>query len=248
MNQFRTSIGIATLCLIGVAAPVSLADLVEAPAIDMSMSGGEGTGWWGHEFSTAEYGSTSGSGSIFNYAGSTSWDECDVSWWHELEVDPGLGFGFSVTNNLSFTETFTLTADVRVPGWSNGTMMGASISGSLTDTNFNGTALLLGAPDGLLTTYLDESSQLTVGQNVTAGVDFIAGSAAFGPYTAGLGSSGPSLEGPQVTDGYLSIDISFTLSPGDTATFTGAFVVTYVPAPGGLLLTGLLAFGRRRRR
>lgn len=249
MNRTNKYVAIPAASLIGLfLTSAVVADLAEAPVINMSMSGGHGSGWWGYDFNTSNYGNVDGNGNIFNYVGETFWNECDVSWWHELEVDPGLGFGFNVTNNLSVTETFTLSTEVLVPGWNNGTLLGASISGSLTDTNFNGDAQLSGSQDGLLSAYLDETQQLLLGQDVSANVDIIAGSTAFGPYMAGLGTSGPFLDGPLSTDGLLRIDISFTLSPGDTVTFTGAYVVAYVPGPGGLLIfAGLLATKRRRR-
>jgi len=226
----------------------AIADLDEAPVISMSVSGDGQDDWWGYDFDTSEFGETSGSGSFFEYEGQTTWDECDVDWWHDLEVDPGLGFGFSVTNNQSFTENFSLVAEVTVPGWSDGTLLGASLSGSLTDTNFDGNATLAGEPSGLLSALLDGFVQLEVGQDVNASVDIIGGSTSLGNYQEGLGPDGPTIVGPQVTNGVLRIEIDFALSAGDTASFTGGYVVGYVPAPGALALMGLAGLTGRRRR
>lgn len=223
----------------------SVADLELAPNIAMTMQNTSANDWWGYQFDTDSYGDTTGSGNFFQYTGETAWTECDVSWWHDLEVDPGLGFGFSVTNNLSYTESFQLTAEVTVPGWNDGTFIGASIGGSVSDSNFDGNAELVGRSDGLLTTLLDDMAELEVGQNVSATTGF-AGTTNFGPFSLGLSDIGPTIAGPNATNGVLSIEINFTLTPGDTAVFSGAYVVEYVPGPAGVF--ALLGLGGMRRR
>ena len=223
-----------------------IADLDQAPIINMSVQNTNPDDWWGYDFDSSEFGETSGSGDNFSYVGETSWDECDVDWWHDLEVDPVLGFGFNVTNNLSYAETFNLVAEVSVPGWSDGTLLGASVGGSLTDTNFDGSASLVGQSSGLMSALLDGFLQLEVGQDVNASVDVVGGTTTFGPYQEGLGSDG-RVVGPQVTNGVLRIELDFTLSAGDTASFTGGYIVDYVPAPGAIFaLAGTAALRRRR--
>ena len=242
------SLCVVSLATLTVGIPSALADLDQAPVIAMSVQNVGSGEWWGYDFNTSEFGDTSGEGDYFTYSGETSWTECDVNWEHDLEVDPGLGFGFTVTNNLTFTETFNLVAEVSVPGWSDGTLLGASVGGSVTDTNFDGSALLLGQSTGLLSAILDGSLQLEVGEDVVTSVDVLGGTSSFGPYQEGLGPDGADIIGPQVTDGVLRIELDFTLSAGDTASFSGGYVVEYVPAPGGLFaLVGAAAFRRRRR-
>lgn len=246
-NDFPRSCSLLALPAALAITAIAHADLTEAPVISMSIANNDPDQWWGYDFDSADYGETTGQGSYFEYGGSTTWDECDISWWHDLEVDPALGFGFSVTNNLTWTETYTLVAEVTVPGWTDGTLLGASVSGSVADTNFDGSATMTGRADGLLSALLDGNVELEVGQNVTASVDTLGGSAAFGPFSEGLSGSGATIVGPTVTNGVLRIELDFTLTAGDTATFSGGYLVEYVPAPAGLFALAGLAGLRRRR-
>ena len=136
--------------------------------------------------------------------------------------------------------------DVQVPGWSNGTLQGASIGGSVSDTNFDGTASLTSS-QFLMNTFLDGTSQIELGGGLDVLVSQIAGTATFGPFITGLSGGSATIIGPQSTQGNLAIQIDFTLSAGDTASFSGGYLVDYVPAPAGLLaLNGLILVRRRR--
>lgn len=217
------------------------ADVDVAPVVGMSVSGGSGWSYW----LDSDVDGATGFDAETNhhlYEGGALWAECDVWWDHWVEVDPGLGFGFTVTNNLDVVEEFTLVALVEVPGWSRGTLINASLGGSVTDSNFDGFAELAGSSDGLLTTFLDGTKQLDVGPGITATVRNYGGTSGIGIYNT------PVVAGPGSTDGLLEVELSFTLTPGDTAALSGAFVVNYVPAPGALLAFAGFGVARRRRR
>ena len=222
-----------------ISTPHAHADLDEAPMVGMTVSGGSGWSYWAGNDDGWVANPEPG---IFEYGGELSWAECDFSWENELEVDPGLGFGLSITNTQSFTETFSVVLDVQVPGWSNGTLQGASIGGSVSDTNFDGTALTSSVPDTF-----DGTSQIELGVWLDVLVSQFAGTDTFGPFSTGLSGGSATIIGPQSTQGNLAIQIDFTLSAGDTASFSGGYLVDYVPAPAGLLALSGLVLARRRR-
>ena len=226
-----------------ISTPHAHADLDEAPVVGMTVSGGSGWSYWAGNDDGWVANPEPG---IFEYGGELSWAECDFSWENELEVDPGLGFGLSITNTQSFTETFSVVLDVQVPGWSNGTLQGASIGGSVSDTNFDGTASLTSS-QFLMNTFLDGTSQIELGGGLDVLVSQFAGTDTFGPFSTGLSGGSATIIGPQSTQGNLAIQIDFTLSAGDTASFSGGYLVDYVPAPAGLLALSGLVLARRRR-
>lgn len=53
--------------------------------------------------------------------------------------------------------------------------------------------------------------------------------------SANFGTPIPSLPGPGVTSD-IGITLKFTLTPGDSASFTGVFVVNPVPEPASMML------------
>jgi hypothetical protein len=65
---------------------------------------------------------------------------------------------------------------------------------------------------------------------------------------AAFGTPIPSQPGPAAL-ATIGITIDFTLTPGDSATFTSVFVVESIPEPGtGLMVgLGLIALAARRR-
>ncbi|MEE2682158.1 MAG: hypothetical protein VX641_07280 [Planctomycetota bacterium] len=233
------------LCAGSVCSLSTHADLAEAPPMGMTISGASGWSYW--------VGNDDGwvgnpAPELFEYAGDATWDECWFAWENEVEVDPGLGFGLTITNTQSFTETFNIIVDVAVPGWSDGTLQGASIGGSVTDTSFDGSASLVAADPSLMGAFLDGTRQINLGKGLDLSVDILGGTSTFGPFNEGLSGSAATIVGPSTTDGFLSIAIDFTLTPGDTASFTGGYLVEYVPSPAAILVLGGLGVARRRRR
>ena len=234
----------ATLCAVSVCSVPAHADLTEAPQLGMTISGASGWSYWlGNENGWVE----NTAPDLFEYGGDATWDECWFAWENEVEVDPGLGFGLTITNTQSFTETFSIVLDVAVPGWSDGTLQGASIGGSVSDTNFDGNASLMAADPSLMGAFLDGNRQIDLGSGLDVSVDILGGTSTFGPFSKGLSGGAATIVGPSTTDGLLSIEIDFTLSAGDTASFSGGYLVEYVPSPAAILALGGLGAFRRRR-
>lgn len=148
------------------------------------------------------------------------------------DMDPYVTGGFSVTNGTASTLTYTMifTAPIA-PAITPSTLAGGSMSGSFTadptaatvTTTLN-TPLYWGMIDGtpVLAIYNDPMSWNAVAY---ASGDILA-----------VNVLPPSVLGPAALNN-ISIQFKFTLTPGDTATMNGAFVV--VPEPATLMLLGL---------
>jgi hypothetical protein len=99
------------------------------------------------------------------------------------------------------------------------------------------------APTAIYTALINGSSVQTLlndPQNYTAG--------AFGSQTFGPASFGPTSLGIVATS-TIGIQVKFTLSPGDLASYTSVFTVVPEPATLAMIIAGLAGvahFGRRR--
>jgi hypothetical protein len=146
-----------------------------------------------------------------------------------------LGFSFDITNTSNTTQIYTLTSAIAVDAMPAGCLLGASIGGSVTDANFDGSASLTSAFGNPL---------------FWGGLDFAApfagGTASVGPESIGL--PGPSAPGAAFGAGYQSIALRFALSAGDRASFSGVFVLQPVPAPAALAMFAIAGLGTNRRR
>jgi len=217
---------------------------------------------------TIEVGTASGGNSLFNpsdlgsswgnpngtfgFTGSTSNPGTGAGGWGLgwnllVNPDPFIIANLVVTNNSLMTETFELTVTMPIGmAFPFGTLIGGSVTGSLTDLNGNGATLGSVAGDSLYTALLDGVAVATLLDgpfSVSAGnfESQIVGPASFGEPI-------PSEIGPAVMN-TMAIRLRFTLSAGDAASFTSIFVVEDIPAPGVLALFVLAgAAGRRRRR
>ncbi|MDI9402721.1 MAG: hypothetical protein QM516_02510 [Limnohabitans sp.] len=177
---------------------------------------------------------------------------------YRVEVLPSgqsvLGFSFDVVNTTGATQLYTLTSAIAVAGMPNGCLLGASIGGSVSDANFDGTATLTSAfGNPLFWGGIDfggpSQQQLATLINApfTISAPFIGGTASVGP--ASIGLPGPSAPGSGFAGGFQSIALRFALTAGDRASFSGVFVLQPVPAPSALaLLTASALIAKRRRR
>jgi len=159
-----------------------------------------------------------------------------------FNADPFVLLALGVINGSASPQTFNFTAVVPVAPVGPGLTLNGSISGSLTDGAADGASLVdTGAPiyaaiiDGApVRTLLDPPQAFSTTTSTTFGP------AAFGPEVF-AGSAGA----------FIAMQIQFTLSPGDAASFSSVFDVVPVPEPGTLMLVasgiaGIAARGRRR--
>jgi hypothetical protein len=146
---------------------------------------------------------------------------------------------YVVTNNSLVTTTFLITAN-EIANISGPTLMTGSVQGTVTDLNGDGAFVGVPASGFMYTALID-------GVSAGAGMQLMNAPFAAGQFLSGTG--GPEFSGivvgPQV-NATIGIMLEFTLSPGDSASFTSIFTV--IPGPGVLAgMAGLVALGRRRR-
>lgn len=162
-----------------------------------------------------------------------------------FDQDPFVALTLGVVNTAATVQTFIFLAAVPVAPLGPGLILNGFIEGGVEDlTPENGTDASLVVPDPgapLYAAIIDGPpvrSLLDPPQAFSTGTTPNFGPTAFGP--EGFGGSATT---------FIALQIQFTLSPGDRATFHSAFDV--VPEPGTLMLlasgiAGIAVRGRRR--
>ncbi len=242
-----------------VLAPAALA--IALPTIDVEV------GPVGNLMSVNESTLASNSASVVqNVDGSVTFMNGSITWpgvwewdWTNLTVDtdPAVSSVFGFTNLGASPMTFIVTVDLPIAPIPVGTLIGGSMSGSVTDANVNGlggvstvspAALYTGRIDG---TNLVGLAELHPDPYSTPAFGFAGDSSSIAPVSFGL--PGPTVPGPAVTTS-IGIQNEFSLSPGDIASMTNVFIVQPVPEPSSLVLgmlgaaalAWIVARGRRR--
>ena len=169
-----------------------------------------------------------------------------LSWDVTVKEDPFIDAVFAVTNNTDQIRTYQIVFTLPIaPAITGSSLAGASVIGNLTVDGDGGTlghsgnaamftALLDGVPYATLLDF-DSSVTLAFGSGSTGGQSF--------------GLPGLTQPGPPVAN-TIGIQLLFTLTPGDSASFTSRFEIV-APEPGTALLLasgllGLALAGRRR--
>ena len=165
----------------------------------------------------------------------------------DLDSDPVVTGTTGVTNLFSTTQQITLLFTLPIAPIPGSTLTGGSFRGTVTDNSGDGATVAAPAGSALYTAQIDGADWQ---QLYTAPNSFSAGSflSANIPNTS-FGSPIPSLPGPAALAS-IGIQLDFTLTGNDSASFTSNHVVvTPEPQTGALLGLGLafLAIGRRRQ-
>lgn len=191
--------------------------------------------------------SVMGSAWTFN-GGSSAGGDAPVQYSVAGGPPPVLGFDFSFFNDTEFTQTFFVMVSLPVAPHAGATKIGATIGGSVTDSNFDGVGSVRASTgeSSIFTAFIDGTPWLTLfNAPYVAEVPFTGGTEILGPDGDGL--PGPTLDGPVGIWTYISVTLKFDLTAGDRASFTGVFIVDYVPTPAGVLAFLGLGLLRRRR-
>lgn len=191
----------------------------------------------------------------FAYLGDHGATESPGSWslgWDVLaDPDPFVNGIFAVTNTAATTQSFVLTFTLPIiPPISPSSLTTGSVAATLTADGNGGVlghigteAMYLASVDGIPFRSLldfDNSVTATPFSSVTAS-----------GFSFGATLAGPNEPGPAIAN-EIAIRLAFSLTPGDSASFTSRFEVIPIPEPLplGLLLSGItgLAFAGRPRR
>jgi hypothetical protein len=220
-----------------------------APVSEFDMHVSYGGVYYG-SYDETQLGCSAGSGENFVCSGNNlnMGDLTLNNWSLTLDRDPVQTAIIAVTNNTLAIQQFTLTFSLPIVAIPGGTLIGGSIQGGVTDNN-SGSATLSSVTGGSIYTALIDGTPVgnlyTDPTSVTA-LNNLSNSltpAAFGTPIP----SQPSI--PALVN--IAIKLDFTLTPGDSASFTSNFHVVPIPEPGTALLMamglGVLAARRRQR-
>jgi hypothetical protein len=193
-----------------------------------------------------QLGEVDNSDGTFDYSGSQSTTGWALSWDVTAKPDPFIDAVFGVTNNTGGVQTYSIIFTLPVtPAIPNATA-GASVIGNLT-VNTGGGTLGHSGTTAMFTTLIDGVPYDTL-LPFDSSVTLAFGSGSTGSDDFGL----PALDQPApAVNTSIGIQLTFTLTPGDSASFTGRFEVIPVPEPMRALLAGggllaALVFARRR--
>jgi len=152
-----------------------------------------------------------------------------------------LAFGFQNLDLVTHEYTVNLVAPVDMAG---STLYGGFASGTVDDTGDGSALLTAGAGVPTFSGNIDGTGVLGLLNDLNVPV---SGLGSGGTFAETSFPPGPSTPGPGIASD-IGITVTFSLSPGDIASFNTAFIVT--PAPGAFALLGLagLVSSRRRRR
>ncbi len=243
-------------CLVGFAVLIALVGTSRMPVAKAGSTGGSGLiatiaiGEGGRDdlaLDLAALSTVTQEGKVYQYTGSYDSEDFDLSWDLLLDPDPVVAGSFGFANNTAAFKNFTVTLTQPALPPLASSLTGGSVSGSVTDGNFSGSATIKTQPGlPLYTSLIDGVIWQTLLSDPFSTVAGF-GSAAITP--ASFGTPIPSLPGPGVTTD-IGVTLNFQVSPGDVASLTFNFSVVPVPEPSSIALAlaglvGVVALVRR---
>ena len=239
--SFRTSaVGFAALLLLSAAR----ADASAVFTVDFGENAGSLSTW-----TPANLGEVSNPDGTTTFTGSSPFGggNFDASWDVTTDADPFVDGVFAITNNTLLTQIFVVSFSSTVLPPLPTATSGASVAGTLTvDNNGVGTGTLgHNGTDPFFTSIVDGSDFLTL-LDPDSSVSASFGSATTATDFFGQPGLTEPVPGGVLTD--IGIRLSFTLTAGDSASFTSRFEVVPEPTTGALIGIGLLALAIRRPR
>lgn len=168
-----------------------------------------------------------------------------MSWAYLVDPDPFITGSLSLTNETSTAKSYVVNFSLDITPPMAASLISGQVSGSLTDSNGSGGALLTSTAGGPVYTALaDGLFAQSLMSNASQSVSSVYGTTSF---SGGSFGQPTAIAGPAINN-TIGIRYAFTLSAGDSVSFSSIFVA--VPAPGVLALgcfAGAFARGGRRR-
>jgi len=168
-----------------------------------------------------------------------------MSWSYLVDPDPFITGTFSLSNDTLFAKAYVIDFSLPIsPAIAQSTVSG-QMSGTLTDSNGSGSASMTSTSGGAVYTALaDDVLVQSLMSNANQTVSSAFGTTSF---SGGSFGQGAPLAGPAINS-TIGIRFSFTLSAGDSVSFSSIFVANPVPTPGALAMALLSGFVVRRGR
>jgi len=170
----------------------------------------------------------------------------NLSWAYVVDPDPFITGTFSLTNETALSQQFIVDFSLPISPAMSQSIISGQMSGTLTDANGSGSASMTSTNGGPVYSALaDEAFVQGLMSNANQTVTTAFGTTSFSGGSFGQGST---LYGPAINN-TIAIRFAFTLSAGDSVSFSSIFVANPVPAPGAIALVGIAgAFVSSRRR
>ncbi len=218
---------------------------VIAPNFQFSLQSG-GTAVSG---SAGDFGSTTNTGPTewFFHGSCSAMTGTTMSWAYLVDPDPFITGSLSIQNETGIAKSYIIDFVLSISPPMVATLISGQVSGSLTDGNGSGAALLTSTAGGAVYTALADglfAQALMVNASQSVSTQFGTTSFSGGSFGQPVAIAGPAMNNT------IGIRYAFTLSAGDSVSFSSIFVAN-VPAPGVVALgciAGLFAHGGRRRR
>jgi len=231
-------------CLYGAAGAVLISAAAHAglsfgPGFEVSFTGGNET----MSGQASSLGSMTYLGNnIYHTGGFAAVTVGYLEWDALIDPDPFINGTFAITNTSNETQTFTVNFTLDSSVQFAQSLMNGAFAGTLNDANGDGSASIgrTSGSAGFYSAFIDGNLVRSLG-----GSAYSYSGAAFGSTQVGPESFDPTT-GPALNT-TIGLQFRFTLSAGDSVSFSSLFNV--VPAPGAVALLGAAGcIGSRRRR
>jgi hypothetical protein len=165
-----------------------------------------------------------------------------LEWDALIDPDPFINGTFSITNTANSTQTFTVNFTLDSTVQFAQSLMNGAFAGTLNDANGDGSASIgrVAGSAGFYSAFIDGNLVRSLGSSA-----YSYSGMAFGSTQVGPESFDPVVGAALYAT--IGLQFRFTLSAGDSVSFSSLFNV--VPAPGAIALLGAAGcIGSRRRR
>lgn len=169
-----------------------------------------------------------------------------------VSPDPYVTNDFTITNTTASTQTYAMSTTLGVAPLTPSTLTKGSVGYTLTQNSGSATATLSAPSGGAIYTALIDGNDFHSLFNAPYSVSASNGGSASNTASFGGSSTTPTYPGPAVNSS-IGINMNFTLTPGDSVSFTSRFEVVPVPLPTtlglfGSGLIGMVGIARRNRK